>query len=140
LKRNVPQRRVGLVLPPGLGASVANLACVLSDKVPVNLNFTAGRALNEIALKRAGVETVLSAAAMQDKVKDFPWTAVPKLVDLKDLLGSLPKWRILLRWLVGFLLPAPLLRAAIGTPEEGGDREAALPSPAARRAIRRASC
>ena len=126
LRKNVPQKRLGLVLPPGLGASVANLACVLADKTPVNLNFTAGRALNEIALKRGGVETVFSAAVMQEKVKDFPWAAVPRLIDLKDLLTSLPKWRIVLRWLAGFVLPAPLLRAAIGTPEEGGDREAVL--------------
>ncbi|MDE1171909.1 MAG: AMP-binding protein [Verrucomicrobium sp.] len=124
LKKHTPAKRVGLVLPPGLGAAVANLACVLVDKTPVNLNFTAGRGLNEASIRQAEIATVLTAAAMQAKVKDFPWPQ--DCVDLKELLQSLPKWRILLRWVVGLLLPACLLSRAIGVPERGGDAEAGL--------------
>src|SRR5258708_32918375 len=42
LKRNCPDDRVAVVLPPGVGAVVANLAVTLANKTPVNLNFTAG--------------------------------------------------------------------------------------------------
>ena len=124
LRAQVPEKRVGIVLPAGLGAAVANLACVLADKTPVNFNFTAGRALNEIALQRSGVGTLITAEAMKGKAKDFPWPA--KTVDLKELLGAVPKWRLALRWLAGFLLPSALLRSVVGVPKEGGDREAAL--------------
>ena len=42
LKNNVDSRRVGVVLPPGLAGTVANLAIFFSGKVPVNLNFSLG--------------------------------------------------------------------------------------------------
>src|SRR5260221_2061792 len=41
LKRNCADDRVAVVLPPGAGAVVANLAVTLANKTPVNLNFTA---------------------------------------------------------------------------------------------------
>ncbi len=137
LRRNVPEKRIGLVLPPGLGAAVANLACLIADKSPVNLNFTAGRAANEAALAKGGIATVLSAEAMKAKAKDFPWPEAPRslnpnqahvsgTVDLRVLLTSLPKWRIVLRHLVGTILPAPVLRLLARIPKEGGDVEAAL--------------
>jgi len=44
LRQTVPERRIGIALPPGAGCVVANLAVVWAGKVPVNLNFTVGRA------------------------------------------------------------------------------------------------
>jgi len=43
LRKTVPAHRVGIVLPPGAGGAIANLAVVFAGKVPVNLNFTADR-------------------------------------------------------------------------------------------------
>jgi len=43
LRRLTSARRVGIILPPGVGATVANLACLFAGKVPVNLNYTLGR-------------------------------------------------------------------------------------------------
>ena len=43
LKKTVPERRIGVVLPSGAGGAIANLAIVCAGKVPVNLNFTSGR-------------------------------------------------------------------------------------------------
>ena len=77
LKKNVPEKRVGVVLPPGLGATVANLGLVLADKIPVNLNFTAGRAANESAIARAGIQRLITAPAMMEQVKDFPVAGEP---------------------------------------------------------------
>jgi acyl-[acyl-carrier-protein]-phospholipid O-acyltransferase/long-chain-fatty-acid--[acyl-carrier-protein] ligase len=124
LKKNVPERRVGIVLPPGLGATVANLGVVLAGKIPVNLNFTAGRAANESAIARAGLERIITAAAMADQLKDFPW---PKeRIDLAVLLKSFPKGQ-LKRW--GFLAlvtPVDLLRRWLDLPRWGDGEEAAL--------------
>jgi len=41
IKEETSLPRVGIVLPPGIGGLLANLAVVLAGKVPVNLNFTA---------------------------------------------------------------------------------------------------
>jgi acyl-[acyl-carrier-protein]-phospholipid O-acyltransferase/long-chain-fatty-acid--[acyl-carrier-protein] ligase len=43
IRKQCPRRRVAIVLPPGKVALIANLAVLLADKVPVNLNFTAAR-------------------------------------------------------------------------------------------------
>ena len=72
LKKNVPEKRVGVVLPPGLGATVANLALMLADKVPVNLNFTAGRAANESAIARAGLAAADHRAGHDGAGEGFP--------------------------------------------------------------------
>ena len=36
------EKRVGVVLPAGFGGILSNLTLFLSDRVPVNLNFTLG--------------------------------------------------------------------------------------------------
>ena len=49
IRQEEPGPRVGVVLPPGAGGTIANLACVLAGKTPVNLNFTSGRAAADSA-------------------------------------------------------------------------------------------
>src|SRR4051812_48521774 len=73
LKATVPSQRVGIVLPPGAGAFIANLAVTCAGKVPVNLNFTAGRASLEASMRVGEITTVISAAAMRSKLPNFPW-------------------------------------------------------------------
>ncbi len=86
LRKNVPEKRIGIVLPPGLGATVANLGVLLSGKIPVNLNFSAGRAANEAAIARAGIQRLITANAVVEQVKDFPW--LENRVDLAELTKS----------------------------------------------------
>jgi acyl-[acyl-carrier-protein]-phospholipid O-acyltransferase / long-chain-fatty-acid--[acyl-carrier-protein] ligase len=124
LKKNVPEKRVGVVLPPGLGATVANLGLVLADKVPVNLNFTAGRAANESAMARAGIQRLITAPAMMDQLKDFPW--MENQIDLAATLKSFPP-KLLKRWgILGLLAPALLLARWLELPRQGDRTECAL--------------
>jgi acyl-[acyl-carrier-protein]-phospholipid O-acyltransferase/long-chain-fatty-acid--[acyl-carrier-protein] ligase len=124
IRSNIPEERVGLVLPPGLAGSIANLACVLADKVPVNLNFTAHRGGLESALQRGEITTVLTAQAMKDRLKEFPW---PKnSYDIKTLLQELPSWHVKIWWFRLLILPAQVLRIQLGLPRQADRREAAL--------------
>jgi acyl-[acyl-carrier-protein]-phospholipid O-acyltransferase/long-chain-fatty-acid--[acyl-carrier-protein] ligase len=124
IRREIPERRVGVVLPPGLGATIANLACLLADKCPVNLNFSIGRDANEKAIAQAGLRHVFTAEAFVAKVGDFPWPE--KRLDLPATLASIGKRAVILRTLrVGFTPVAGLLRA-IGVPAVGGSQEAGL--------------
>jgi acyl-[acyl-carrier-protein]-phospholipid O-acyltransferase/long-chain-fatty-acid--[acyl-carrier-protein] ligase len=124
LKENVPEKRVGVVLPPGLGATVANLGLMLANKVPVNLNFTAGRAGNESAIARANLKRVITAPAMVDQVKDFPW--MENRIDLAAILKSFPP-KLLKRWgILGLIAPSPLLARWLELPRQGDRTEGAL--------------
>jgi acyl-[acyl-carrier-protein]-phospholipid O-acyltransferase/long-chain-fatty-acid--[acyl-carrier-protein] ligase len=124
LKKNVPDRRIGIVLPPSLGATVANLGVVLAGKIPVNLNFTAGRAANESAIAKAGIARLITVPALVEKVEDFPWPQ--EQIDIAALMKSFPK-SSLKRWgLLALALPAPLLRRWIDLPCYGDREEAAM--------------
>jgi acyl-[acyl-carrier-protein]-phospholipid O-acyltransferase/long-chain-fatty-acid--[acyl-carrier-protein] ligase len=124
LKANVPEKRIGIVLPPGLGATIANLGVVLANKVPVNLNFTAGRAANESALARAGIKRLITAPAMVDQIKDFPW--IENRIDIASLLKSFSP-KVLKRWgVLALLAPTRVLGRWLELPQEGDRDECAM--------------
>jgi acyl-[acyl-carrier-protein]-phospholipid O-acyltransferase/long-chain-fatty-acid--[acyl-carrier-protein] ligase len=122
LRAACPSRRIGIVLPPGKAGVIANLAVVLANKVPVNLNFTAGREAVEAALRIGEVRDCLTAHAVQKRLPDFPWPA--NLLHLDDILPPL-KSRIV-RWrLAVAVLPSWALGAVLGLPKIG-DRDEAI--------------
>src|SRR5438045_1085401 len=61
LREEFPDQRIAIVLPASKGAMVANLAVLLANKVPVDLNFTMGRAANESCCRRANLRVAISA-------------------------------------------------------------------------------
>jgi acyl-[acyl-carrier-protein]-phospholipid O-acyltransferase/long-chain-fatty-acid--[acyl-carrier-protein] ligase len=121
-------RRVAIVLPPGVAAAVANLACVLGGKIPVNLNFTLGRDQVQSCLRRAEVDLVITAEAFKvkltEKFPDFPWG--DRLMDIATELQSLPRWQVAWRMALIRALPSRLIPLLAGVPARGGDDEAAL--------------
>lgn len=125
IRATVPEKRVGIVLPPGAGAFIANLAVMAAGKVPVNLNFTAGRAALETSLQLGGVRTVISADAMRAKVPNFPWPE--STVDLKTAMEAAGGKRAMLPWLAGaWLLPNQWCASLLGLPRVGDRAEAGL--------------
>jgi acyl-[acyl-carrier-protein]-phospholipid O-acyltransferase/long-chain-fatty-acid--[acyl-carrier-protein] ligase len=122
LRATVPEPRVGIVLPPGAGGVIANLAVVCAGKVPVNLNFTAGRAAIESAMRIAGIRTVLTAGAVRARLPDFPWP-----VQTADVVGEMHAGGAAWPWfLAAWLLPGPWYANLLGVPRTGGDAEAGL--------------
>ena len=125
LRRTVPERRVGIVLPPGAGSAIANLAVMCAGKVPVNLNFTSGRASAQSSVALAGVVTVLSADAMREKLPDFPWPE--RTVDLRAELDAAGGRRAMIPWIVAaWVLPNPWVARLVGVPATGNREEAAI--------------
>ncbi|MCE0522436.1 MAG: MFS transporter [Methylacidiphilales bacterium] len=124
LRKNVPEKRVGIVLPPSIGATVANLGVLLAGKIPVNLNFSAGRAANEAAIARAGIQRLITVPVLVEQIKDFPW--LENRIDIAELCKSFPAAH-LKRWgLMAWLAPLPVLRRWLGVPKQGDREEAAL--------------
>ena len=117
--------RIGVVLPPGRAGLIANLAAVLAGKVPVNLNFTAGKAAIESAMKQSGIDRILTVDLVVRKMQEFPWLPMRQLVLIERVLpeikGAAVRWGILAK-----LLPASVLASVLGLPRRGGDGEAAL--------------
>lgn len=123
LRSECPETRVAVVLPPGKGATVANLAVVLAGKVPVNLNFTAGRAAIEAACRIAGLQSVLTADAFRARFPDFPWPRHCLL--LEQLLPKLKRRAVWWRF-VSAVLPADRMSDLAKVPVRGDRSEAVL--------------
>jgi acyl-[acyl-carrier-protein]-phospholipid O-acyltransferase/long-chain-fatty-acid--[acyl-carrier-protein] ligase len=125
LRATVEEGRVGIVLPPGAGATIANLAVLVAGKTPVNLNFTAGRAAVEASLRVAGIRTVLSADALKTKVADFPWPEDTR--DFVTTMRAAGGKRAVLPWLIAaWVLPNQWTATLLGLPKVGDGAEAGL--------------
>jgi acyl-[acyl-carrier-protein]-phospholipid O-acyltransferase/long-chain-fatty-acid--[acyl-carrier-protein] ligase len=123
LRETCPEPRIGIVLPPGKGGVVANLAVSLAGKVPVNLNFTTPRDAIESAREQAGLNTIITARAMAKRLEDFPWT--PNVIHLDEALPPM-KRSILAWWIFGIVLPWRLLAHWLKLPRFGDRDEAVL--------------
>ncbi|HTB63059.1 MAG TPA: AMP-binding protein, partial [Opitutales bacterium] len=128
LRREVPEPRVGIVLPPSLGGLIANYAVMLAGKTPVNLNFTIGTAALATSLRKADIKTTITDKTFREKITaritDMPWSE--RVLDLKEQIAALEKHVLLGFGLaVKFCSVEYILRRA-QVPTEGGDREAGL--------------
>ena len=125
LRDTVPEARVGIVLPPGAGAAIANLAIACAGKVPVNLNFTAGRASVEASIAAAGIGTVLTADALRARLPDFPWPA--RAPDLRAEIAAAGGPRAMAPWLAAaWLLPNQWVGRLVAFARTSDRDEAAL--------------
>src|SRR5438874_10777842 len=123
LRKQFADERIAIVLPASKGSMVANLAVTLVGKIPVDLNFTAGRAANESCCKHADLRVAISATQFIDRLKDFPWPE--RVLKLNEMMPAM-KWRILFWWITSILVPTQLLLRLLQIPKEGGPAEAIL--------------
>ena len=124
LKENVKEKRVGIVLPTGMAAFLVNLGCVLAGKIPVNLNFTAGRSSNESCIQKAGIQSIFTVAPMIEKFPNFPWGDQPH--DVKAILTGFSKTKKITAFLQSFFLPPSCLSKSLQIPDSSTESEAAL--------------
>jgi len=125
LKTLTREPRIGIILPPGRAGLIANIAAVLANKTPVNINFTASKDAVESSFEQSGVDRFITADAFVRKLQRFPWPPNRKLIFLERLLPSL-KSRMAKWFLLGKILPASFIAAHLGIPKKGGDKEAVL--------------
>jgi acyl-[acyl-carrier-protein]-phospholipid O-acyltransferase/long-chain-fatty-acid--[acyl-carrier-protein] ligase len=123
LRKEFADERIAIVLPASKGSMLANLAVTMADKVPVDLNFTMGRAANESCCRRANLRVAISATPFMERLKDFPWPE--RVLKLDELLPRM-KRQIIFWWIMSVLIPAGLLLRLLQIPGQGGHAEAIL--------------
>src|SRR5881227_2723913 len=123
LRKKFSDERIAIVLPASKGSMLANLAVTLANKVPVDLNFTVGRAANESCCRRADLQVAISATQFMERLKDFPWPE--RVLKLDELMPRL-KRQIILWWMISILVPTRLLLRLLRIPKAGGHTEAVL--------------
>ena len=99
LSKEIKQRsrnsdRVGIVIPnSGLGI-IANLAVIFAGKVPVTLNFASTNDVARHCIAKSGINLVLTASAVREKFRDFPFPV--NTIDCDLLLKKYKKTKITL--------------------------------------------
>jgi len=125
IKKQTNKKRVGIVLPPGKGGTLANLAVLFAGKIPVNINFTASRAAVQSCIQQADLDKFITADPFVRKVASFPWPPNRDLIyierTLPQLRGKIKKW-----FLLSKILPASIIAKILGLGKSSGDDEAVL--------------
>jgi acyl-[acyl-carrier-protein]-phospholipid O-acyltransferase/long-chain-fatty-acid--[acyl-carrier-protein] ligase len=123
LRKNLPEKRVAIVLPAGKAALAANLAASLANKVPVGVNFTASSEAIASAIATAEIQTAISASQFRGRFPNLPWPQQTILLD--ELLPRL-KPSILFWWIAGIVTPSRLLTRWLDLSFTGDHEEAVL--------------
>ncbi|MFT5905806.1 MAG: acyl-[acyl-carrier-protein]-phospholipid O-acyltransferase [Cryomorphaceae bacterium] len=125
LKEQTQKQRVAIILPPGIGGLVANLAVIFAGKIPVNINFTASHEAIKSCISQADVDKYITADPFVRKVSDFPWPPVRDLIHVERILPTLKK--SIKRWvIVTKLFPIDMVASFAKIKKTGGDEEAVL--------------
>ncbi|MEM1297332.1 MAG: AMP-binding protein, partial [Verrucomicrobiota bacterium] len=125
IRQETQKDRVGVVLPPGTGGLLANIAVLFAGKTPVNLNFTAGESSIKSAMEQADLDRLITADPFVRKTQRFPWPPTRQLIFLERTLPQL-KAKIALWLIASKFMPLGALANAIGISKTGGDEEAVL--------------
>jgi acyl-[acyl-carrier-protein]-phospholipid O-acyltransferase/long-chain-fatty-acid--[acyl-carrier-protein] ligase len=106
------KEHIGVLLPPSIGGTLANLALSIMGRVPVNLNYTASEASIRSAVSQCGMETIVTSRAFLEKVPTLP--TLDGMVFLEDILATVSGSDRLLALIKARLLPARLLCESSG--------------------------
>ena len=97
------ESRVGILLPPGVGGAMVNLALALDGRCAVNLNHTTGEAQLARMCRLAGLRTIVSSRLYLERIESPPLPG--RVVLAEDLIPRLSKLRVLANMLRVLLLP-----------------------------------
>jgi len=97
------EEMLGVLLPPTVAGSLANIGATLAGRVPVNLNFTAGPEAMASAIEQCGIRTVISSRAFLAKAR---LEAPAGTVFIEEILGKVGTWDRLRALAVARLMPA----------------------------------
>ncbi|MFD2255599.1 AMP-binding protein [Luteolibacter algae] len=125
IREETDKPRVAIVLPPGKGGLIANLAVLFAGKIPVNLNFTASHQAIRSSIRQADVDRFITADPFVRKVSTFPWPPNRDLIFIERTIPELKKE--IVKWgIISKLLPAAALATLLGLNKRRDNDEAIL--------------
>ncbi len=125
IKAETDKPRVAIVLPPGKGGLIANLAVLFAGKIPVNLNFTASHDAIRSSIRQADVDRFITADPFVRRVSSFPWPPNRDLIFIERTIPEIKKE--IVKWgVISKILPASILASILGLNKRRENDEAIL--------------
>ena len=106
---------IGLLLPASVGSALANIAVLAAGKVPVNLNFTAGREAMTHTLRQCGARTVLTSRLFLARAK---LEQMEEMIFIEDAVSEFRSREKIIAALLAFALPSRLLLRLYGNGDQ----------------------
>ena len=119
-------KRIGIILPPGPGAVIALLSCLLAGITPVMINYASSRSAFESTVRQADLHTFITARKFTQKLTTFPWPPEEQMIFADELLPKLPKLKLIANVLLAKTAPASVICHMFGTDARHGDDEAVM--------------
>lgn len=126
LRRIVPDKRLGILLPPGKGGVIANYACILAGIVPVNINYTSSEPAFKSIVRQSGITHFISARTFMSKLPQFPWPKGDAIIHLDKTLKGIGMAKIAGWVAFARMAPMALINSRFNLDVYSGDDEAAL--------------
>ena len=94
LRRYTAGKRLGIILPPGKRAVIANLACLFAGIVPVNVDYTATEAEFAHICATAHIDRFISSERFIHKQEKFCWPNRRDIIFIDKELHSFGRFRL----------------------------------------------
>lgn len=120
------EKRMGVILPPGVGGTIVIVSCMLAGITPVMINYATSRASFESTVRQAGLTTFITARQFMEKLPNFSWPEPERLIMVEDMMKTLPKICLLFNVLLAKSAPAKLLCKLLRTDSRKGEDEAVM--------------
>jgi acyl-[acyl-carrier-protein]-phospholipid O-acyltransferase / long-chain-fatty-acid--[acyl-carrier-protein] ligase len=114
------EKYVGVLLPPSVGAVIANTAVTLAGRVACNLNYTSSAEVMNKCIAKAGIKHILTSQRVLDKL-DMKLNA--EIVLLEELREKVTKADKLAGVTMAYVTPVFLLDRMLGLNRLSGDDE-----------------
>ncbi|MEE9292274.1 MAG: acyl-[ACP]--phospholipid O-acyltransferase [Acidobacteriota bacterium] len=113
------EKFVAVLLPPGIGAALVNLAAAMAGRASANLNYTAGRAGMESALRQTGARTVVTSRIFLEKAKlELPTNVEP--IWIEEVAAEVRGLRRLTAMVMAAVAPIRTIERACGAERRPG--------------------
>ena len=124
--RKREEQRIGVILPPGPGGTIALLACMLAGITPVIINYASSASSFQSTVQQAELKSFITARQFMKKLPSFSWPATNQLILVEELLASLPKLQLIGNVMLARFAPAGFLCKKTRAAERYGEDEAAM--------------
>ncbi|HEX2473359.1 MAG TPA: MFS transporter, partial [Lacipirellulaceae bacterium] len=116
-------QHVGLLLPPAVGAVVANAALSMAGRITANLNYSASPEVVNACIRRANIRIVLTSRKFLENpaMAKFQNSLEAEFVYLEDLREKVQRGDKLVAALAAYAVPAILLDRMLGLHRIRGD-------------------
>lgn len=86
LRKYSSLNRLGIILPPGRFAVIANVACILAGITPVNIDYNYTQQEFSTVTQQAGLTLFITGSNFRQKQLHFPWPPKRDLLLIEDML------------------------------------------------------